>query len=107
MKDNDLKDGHTKFLRDEKAIMIHNEKLFQFMKHLLDGQRFYIGRDLFEVHENLGIKSESFDKMSNLLKQVLARLKPRPKMHVFKEIMNRVSNLREKIVIPPKEETKS
>lgn len=77
------------------------------MKHLLDGQRFYIGRDLYEVHENLGIKSESFDKMSNILKTVLIKLKPKPKIQVFREIMNRVSKLREKIVIPPKEETKS
>ena len=77
------------------------------MKHLLDGQRFYIGRDLYEVHENFGIKSESFDNMSNILKKELLKIKPRPKMPVFREIMNRVSKLREKIVIPLKEEVKS
>ena len=37
------------------------EKLVQFFKWQMDGQKFYIGKGMVEEHKNLGITNEAFD----------------------------------------------
>ena len=76
-----------------------HEKLFQFFKTLLDGQRFYIGKDMYEVHKSLGITDHLFDMAGNILAETVEKLKPRPSAFVRKTFVDRVTALRSQIVI--------
>ena len=49
-------------LTEEMEIL--KDKLCAFFKYKLDGSKFYIGRSMTEVHKNLGISDELFDKMT-------------------------------------------
>lgn len=52
-----------------------------------------------DVHRNLGIKDDVFDKACDVFTCSLKKLKPKYK--VFKEFIKRISNLRSVICFPP------
>ena len=55
-----------------------DEQLTQLMKHLLTysvgGRRAYRGRDMKNVHENLGVKDEHFNDMKHLVRETFKEL---------------------------------
>ena len=59
---------------------ILKEKLCAYFKYKLDGSRFYIGRTMVEVHKNLGITDEMFDKMCQVFLDSLRKQKPKAKV---------------------------
>ena len=61
MGDSQLACYHQKF-QDPEEMEILKEKLCQFFKFQLDGSRFYIGKPMADVHRNLGISDEIFDR---------------------------------------------
>jgi len=98
MADEELECHHEKF-QDAYEMELLHEKLFQFFKTLLDGQRFYIGKDMYEVHKSLGITDHLFDMAGNILAETVEKLKPRPSAFVRKTFVDRVTALRSQIVI--------
>ena len=60
MGDPNLACHHAKF-QDPYEMELLKEKLVQFFKWQLDGQKFYIGKSMPEVHKDLGITNEVFD----------------------------------------------
>lgn len=100
MADQELACYHEKFKIPDEMEML-KFKLLQFFKWLLDGIPHYIGRTMYDVHKNLGITDEVFDKAAAVFASQLRRL--RPKMKVFREFVKRVSDLRPQIVIPLQE----
>lgn len=98
MADEELECHHEKF-QDAYEMELLQEKLHQFFKTLLDGQRFYIGKDMYEVHKELGITDHLFDKAGSILAQTAARVTPTPSPHVQKVFNDRVTALRNVIVI--------
>ena len=77
------------------------EKLAQYFKWKLDGSRFYIGRSMVEVHSNLGISDETFDKMLGILTVSLKKMKPSMDIKVLREFVKRIANIRPQICFPP------
>ena len=77
------------------------EKLAQYFKWKLDGSRFYIGRSMVEVHSNLGISDETFDKMLGILTVSLKKMKPNINIKVLKEFVQRIAAIRPQICFPP------
>jgi len=77
---------------------ILKEKLVQFFKFKLDGCRFYIGKPMPEVHKNLGITDEVFDKACQVFTNALKKLKP--KLKVMREFVKRIGGLRADICFP-------
>lgn len=73
-------------------------KLLQFFKWKLDGAPMYIGKGMYETHKDLGITDEVFDSTSSVFTYQLRRIRPR--MNVFREFVQRVSDMRNDIVIP-------
>lgn len=98
MGDTELACYHEQF-KDPEQMEILKEKLCQFFKFQLDGSRFYIGKPMADVHRNLGISDEIFDKACEVFTVSLKKLKPKYK--VFKEFIKRISNLRSEICFPP------
>lgn len=56
------------------------EKLCAYFKYKLDGSRFYIGRSMPDVHRNLGITDDLFDKVSQVFLNSLKKMKLKPKV---------------------------
>ena len=54
------------------------EKLCAYFKYKLDGSRFYIGRSMPDVHRNLGITDDLFDKVSQVFLNSLKKMKLKP-----------------------------
>ena len=54
------------------------EKLCAYFKYKLDGTRFYIGRSMPDVHRNLGITDDLFDKVSQVFLNSLKKMKLKP-----------------------------
>ena len=75
------------------------EKLHQLFKFKLGGSKFYIGRDMAEVHKNLGITDDVFDKACEVFTKSVKKVKPNIK--VMKEFIKRISGMRHEIVFPP------
>lgn len=101
MGDNELACYHDKF-KDPYEMELLKEKLCQFFKWKLDGSRFYIGKPMPEVHRNLGITDEIFDKACEVFTASLKKLKP--KLRVMREFVKRVGGIRDQIVFPPASE---
>lgn len=74
------------------ALNLYKEKLFHFFKSKMDGERFYIGRSLEEVHQNLAISDELFDKASQNM--ITCLRKAGVKLKVFREVSARICALR-------------
>ena len=98
MGDNELACYHSKF-KDPIEMEILKEKLVQFFKWKLDGARFYIGKPMPEVHKNLGISNEIFDKACLVFTASCKKMKP--KFKVMKEFVQRIGGLRNEICFPP------
>jgi len=82
---------------DEPTMELLKEKRVCYMKYLLDGSKFYIGKDLKEVHQPLGITDEIFDTWKT---EFLKHLKTmRPNIKVLRAISKKVTDLREDIVV--------
>ena len=77
-----------------------HEKLCSFFKYKLDGSRFYIGRSMTDVHKNLGISDEMFDKMCQVFMTTL-RKHTKGKVKVFQAFYRRIISLRSEICHPP------
>ena len=98
MGDSELACYHDKF-RDPIEMEILKEKLVQFFKWQMDGAPFYIGKPMPEVHKNLGISDEMFDKACVVFETSCKKMKP--KFHVMKEFIKRIGGLRHEICFPP------
>lgn len=66
----------------------------------MDGQKFYIGRPMAEVHKNLGITDEVFDKACKVFTDAVRKQKI--KLKVFLAFNKRIGGLRSQIVFPKK-----
>ena len=75
---------------------LRQEKYIQFMKSLLDGQRFYIGKKLSEAHQDLRITNAKFDEVVQGLSESLKAMNPN--IEVYRDILKRVDGLRPMIV---------
>lgn len=58
------------------------------MKYLFGGQKHYIGRELVDVHKNLGITDEKFDEGCQYFIKSLQKIRPKPK--VFRAMAQKV-----------------
>lgn len=76
------------------------EKLVQFFRFKMDGSRFYIGKPMPEVHENLGITDDVFDKACEVFVTSVNKMGADP--DVTKTFIDRISGLRHDICFPPK-----
>ena len=74
-------------------------KLVHFFKYKLDGERYYIGRDMTEVHKNLGITDEMFDRACQILTASFTKMKPTTS--VLREFVKRITAMRSEISFPP------
>lgn len=97
MEDCDLACYHEKFKEPDHMDEL-KFKLHALFKYTLDGSQYYIGKDLYTAHENLGISDEVFDRTAAVFSTQLRRIKP--KMKVFREFVKRVGAMRPQIVIP-------
>lgn len=77
---------------------ILKEKLCSFFKYKLDGSRFYIGRSMTEVHKNLGVTDEMFDKMCQIF---MTTLRKHTKHKVFQHFYKKIVALRSEICHAP------
>jgi len=93
---------HHKQFQNAEAMEILKEKLRAFFKWKLDGARYYIGKPMPEVHENLGISDEVFDSACQVFIASLTKFKITPKVHDI--FVDRISGLRHEICFPPKNE---
>ena len=100
MADAELECHHSKF-KDPDEMELLKEKLHQLFKYKLDGSKFYIGKDMTEVHKDLGITDEIFDKACDVFTNSVKKVKPNIK--VMKEFIKRISDMRPEIVFPPKD----
>ena len=99
MANSELASHHKQFQGgDGEEMEILKEKLCLFFKYKLDGSRFYIGRSMTEVHKNLGITDELFDKMCQIF---LTSLRRHTKIKVFQAFYRRIVALRSEICHPP------
>ena len=73
----------------------------QYFKWKLDGSKFYIGRSMVEVHSNLGISDETFDKMLGILTVALKKMKPNINIKILREFVKRIAAIRPQICFPP------
>ena len=87
--------------KDTEQNEIMKEKLAQYFKWKLDGSRFYIGRSMVEVHSNLGISDETFDKMLGILTVSLKKMKPNINIKILREFVKRIAAIRPQICFPP------
>ena len=55
-----------------------------------------------DVHRNLGISNEIFDKACEVFTHSLRKV--RPKLKVFREFVARIGGIRDEICFPPVEE---
>jgi len=101
MGDVDLACYHEKF-RDPDEMEMLKEKLVQYFKYKLDGAQFYIGKSMPDVHRNLGISNDMFDKACEVFTQSLRKV--RPKLKVFREFVARIGGIRDEICFPPVQE---
>lgn len=67
---------HSKF-QDPIEMEILKEKLIQFFKWKMDGASHYIGKPMPEVHKNLGISDDMFDKACDVFTASCKKLKPK------------------------------
>ena len=74
------------------------EKLLQFFRWQMDGQKYYIGRSMTEVHRDLGITDEVFDKACQVFTASVKKVKP--KLKIMREFVKRIGGLRNEIVHP-------
>ena len=65
----------------------------------MDGQKFYIGKGMVDVHKNLGITDEAFDKACEIFAASVKKTKP--KLKVMIQFVKRIGSLRNQIVFPP------
>ena len=79
MADSELACHHRQFQDPEQMEML-KEKLCAYFKYKLDGSRFYIGRSMPDVHRNLGITDDLFDKVSQVFLNSLKKIKLKPKV---------------------------
>ena len=98
MGDSELACYHQKFQDPEEMEML-KEKLICYFKWKLDGARFYIGKPMPDVHRNLGITDEVFDKACLIFTASLKKLKT--KMGVMRPFVQRISGIRNEICFPP------
>lgn len=101
MGDNELACYHEKF-KDPYEMELLKEKLHQLFRFKLGGSKFYIGKDMAEVHKDLGITDEIFDKACSVFTNSIRKM--RPNIKVMKEFIKIVSGMRDVIVFPPKKE---
>ena len=90
---------HHKQFQDPDAMEMLKTKLCAFFKWKLDGARFYIGRPMPEVHKNLGISDDIFDKACQVF--ITSLKKFNPSQDVFDTFVGRISGLRHEICFPP------
>ena len=69
------------------------QKLFYYFKYLTDGIQYYPGTQLSQVHANLGITDEQFDRVVGKMTTCLRKM--RPKLKVFQQFSRRISDLRD------------
>ena len=98
MGDSELACYHNKF-QDPIEMEILKEKLIQFFKWKMDGASHYIGKPMPEVHKNLGISDDMFDKACDVFTASCKKLKP--KQAVMSEFITRIAGLRSEICFPP------
>ena len=72
MGDSDLACYHEKFQEPEEMEIL-KEKLCNYFKFKLDGCKYYIGKPMPDVHRNLGITDEIFDKACEIFTDVLKK----------------------------------
>lgn len=101
MGDAELACYHEKFQDPEEMEML-KEKLISYFKFKLDGSKFYIGKPMSEVHKNLGISDEVFDKACVVFTNSVRRMKP--KFKVMREFVKRIGSIRPEICFPPVEQ---
>ena len=80
---------------------ILKDKLCAFFKYKLDGSKFYIGKSMTEVHKNLGISDELFDKMTAIFLDSLRKKEHKIKPSVIRNFYKKVITLRSEICHPP------
>jgi len=100
MADAELACYHDQF-QDPYEMELLKEKLTQFFKWQMDGQKFYIGKNMPDVHRDLGITDELFDKACVVFANSLKKMKP--KFKVMREFVKRIGGLRSQIVFPRKD----
>ena len=71
---------HHRQFQDPDQMEMLKEKLCAYFKFKLDGSRFYIGRSMADVHRNLGITDDLFDKACDVFLASLKKLKPKAKV---------------------------
>lgn len=85
------------FVQSEK-ISLHKEKMYQYFKFKFDGSKRYIGTPIEEVHKNMGITHELFDKAAT---KMLASLKKmNPKLQLMREVIKRINDIKSLICFP-------
>ena len=104
MGDTELACYHEKFQNPEEMELL-KEKLCSYFKYKLDGSKFYIGKPMAEVHKNLGISDEVFDKACIVFGDSLKKM--RPKLKVMREFVSRIGSIRPEICFPPVVEQRS
>ena len=90
---------HHKQFRDPDQMEMLKEKLCAYFKFKLDGSRFYIGKSMADVHRNLGITDDLFDKACDVFLASLKKLKPKAK--VLKAFVRRIKAVQNEICFPP------
>ena len=98
MADTELACHHAKF-QDPDEMELLKDKLCAYFRFKLDGAKHYIGKSMPDVHRNLGISDEVFDKACVVFSTSLKKFKP--KLKVMREFVRRISGIRDEICFPP------
>lgn len=81
---------------DEQALLLHNEKMVAYFKHLLGESKFYIGKTLLDSHKSLRLTEEDFDVYYRVFSKTLKTMKVN--IRVVSAIMKLANSLRDQIV---------